>query len=790
MARFSIIVPVYNSAVYLNECLDSVCGQTFGDFEVICVNDGSVDNSRDLLTAWSMKDERIHVIDKVNGGPSSARNDGIRLAQGDYICFLDADDKLEPYALERLASVIDEGTPDKNALDAVVFGWSYMPAGKADRYVREHVRVRDAFYPAFVPELLFKEMSNPYLRLAVRREALRASGVLFDESLFVGEDAQFLFALYPRIGAVKLISDKLYRYLLPHKGSIMAEYKYDVANLCISDLNAAISIFADWKSAGFLDAYGAQLMKWFVRGQLYTILRQSADIREPLTALVRQMWQANFTNDELLSLDLDEPTAQLVRIVLDSDDEGRLAIDERVLARELLKWRIAEYGIADLAVTAAERTVTYLLENREMLLKGASADGAGSVQKLTATDGSQVQGEADDEPNTADDDQAPVGETCIEPIAFPHPIENPIVSVVVPIYNVAKYLDQALNSIQRQELQDIEIICVNDGSTDESPTILRTHAEHDVRIRVIDKPNGGYGSACNRGLEEARGTWIAIVEPDDWIDSHMYQAMTDFAATFGESVDIVKTPYWRIWMPDTENERRVNCSYRGRIKPASQPFKLADPGVTHLIIHHPSIWSAIYRRSFLESKGIKFMEIPGAGWADNPFLVETLCQAESIVYLDEPFYHYREETPEKTAAVALKGWRVSLERWHDMFDVYERLGVTDENIRRAHIRRGFTYIGAILEHHDLNVEPDVREQVKAVFDRMDDALVFSESNISPGSKQLYARVKGVKMPQVSALPYVAQIVKGGLYNVTNTGPAMTLDTLKGFVGSHAKREGK
>lgn len=767
MARFSIIIPVYNSEAYLDECFDSVCGQTYQDFEVICVNDGSTDSSRDLLSAWALRDERIHVIDKANGGPSSARNDGIRLAQGDYICFLDADDKFEPNALERLAGVVG-----KESLDAVVFGWSYMPAGKiADRFVREHVKVRDAFYPAFAPELLFEEMSNPYLRLAVRREALLASGVLFDETLRVGEDAQFLFALYPRIGAVRLISDKLYRYLLPHKGSIMADYKNDVAHLCISDLNAAIAIFADWKSAGFLDAYGARLMKWFVRGQLYTILRQSSEIREPMTALVAQMWRANFTADELVALDLDEATKQLVSIVLAADEEGKLAIDDDELARALLKWRIAEYGVADLAVTAAERATAFLLDNKRMLLKEPIET------KAVQGEFSGCHSERSEESLRSSEPSKPLR-------------GDSLVSVIVPIYNVAKFLDQALDSIQAQTLQNIEIICVNDGSTDNSLAIMRAHADCDARIRVIDKPNGGYGSACNRGLAEARGTWIAIVEPDDWIDERMYQAMTDFASTFSQEIDIVKTPYWRIWMPDTESERRVNCSYRGRIKPASQPFKLTDPGATHLIIHHPSIWSALYRRSFLERCNIKFMEIPGAGWADNPFLVETLCQAESIVYLDEPFYHYREETPEKTAAVALKGWQVSLDRWHDMLDIYERLGVTDENIRRAHVRRGFTYIGAILEHHNLNTEPDVRKQVKAVFDRMDDALVFSEPNISPGSKQLYAQVKGVKMPKVSALPYVAQIVKGGLYNVVNTGPAMTLDTLKGFVGAHAKREGK
>ena len=85
MPRFSIIVAVYNAEQYLDECLDSICGQTCGDFEVICINDGSTDSSREILSDRSFSDARIRVIDKANGGPSSARNDGLRISQGEYV---------------------------------------------------------------------------------------------------------------------------------------------------------------------------------------------------------------------------------------------------------------------------------------------------------------------------------------------------------------------------------------------------------------------------------------------------------------------------------------------------------------------------------------------------------------------------------------------------------------------------------------------------------------------------------------------------------------------------------
>ena len=124
---------------------------------------------------------------------------------------------------------------------------------------------------------------------------------------------------------------------------------------------------------------------------------------------------------------------------------------------------------------------------------------------------------------------------------------NPIVSVIVPVYNVEKFLDQALVSIENQTLRDIEIIVLNDGSTDSSPEIIKEHAKNDSRIIVSNKKNEGYGATCNKGMDLAKGEWIAIVEPDDWIDENMYFDMVNFASdseiNYGKKVEIVKTPW-------------------------------------------------------------------------------------------------------------------------------------------------------------------------------------------------------------------------------------------------------
>ena len=365
-----------------------------------------------------------------------------------------------------------------------------------------------------------------------------------------------------------------------------------------------------------------------------------------------------------------------------------------------------------------------------------------------------------------------------------------LISVIVPIYNAQPYLEQCLNSIVGQTYKNLEIILLNDGSTDDSLTTIHRFAGDDARIKVVDKQNQGYGATCNRGIAEATGTWISIVEPDDWIEPDMYADMLAFAAKFeeeGTPLDIVKTPYWRIWMPDTDEERKINCSYKCRIEPAQQPFAITD--AAHLLCHHPSIWSAIYRKSFLDKHNIRFREIPGAGWADNPFLIETLCQTDRIGYFDTEYYCYREETPEKSKNFALNNTLLPLERWNDMMDELERLDITDEQILRAHNSRGFTYLSGIIEEVDLTHD-NVREAARHMFERMDADLVFTDSELSPGMKRLYADLRGIPCPKINPLPYTKSLFNEGIYNLKNTGIRNTMRTLKYSDTNKTRREGR
>ena len=117
------------------------------------------------------------------------------------------------------------------------------------------------------------------------------------------------------------------------------------------------------------------------------------------------------------------------------------------------------------------------------------------------------------------------------------------VSIIIPTYNVEEYLEECMDSVVRQTLQDIEIICINDGSTDGSLEILKRYAQNDKRIIIVDKENGGYGIGMNIGLDKATGEYIGIVEPDDFVPLNMYEDLYNIAEK--ENLDFVKADFYR-----------------------------------------------------------------------------------------------------------------------------------------------------------------------------------------------------------------------------------------------------
>lgn len=345
--------------------------------------------------------------------------------------------------------------------------------------------------------------------------------------------------------------------------------------------------------------------------------------------------------------------------------------------------------------------------------------------------------------------------------------ESPRVSVVVPICNVENFLDQCLESVRAQTFSDIEILCLNDGSRDASSSIMHRHAEADDRIICVDKQNEGYGATCNRGLDMARGEYVAIVEPDDFLLPGMFEQMLALNDELG-GLDVVKAPWIELheWNnPDALYERAG--SLFGMLPTSKKPFTIADAPI--LLEGHPSIWSALYRRGFLNDEGIRFHPYPGAGWADNPFLVQTLCRAKRIGYLDKAFYCYRTDLPGSTAN-HLTEEKIALPfvRWLDMTNEMKALGVTDEGIWRAHAVRAFNYLDDAIADDGWD-NPVVKRMTRQMFEALPERHVLRCAKLSPAKKRFYFEVLEKPVPAISPMPYCGHLVKQAAHSLCTLG---------------------
>lgn len=213
----------------------------------------------------------------------------------------------------------------------------------------------------------------------------------------------------------------------------------------------------------------------------------------------------------------------------------------------------------------------------------------------------------------------------------------PKVSIIVPIYNVEKYLSQCLESICKQTLKDIEIICVNDGSTDGSADILKKYQEKDGRIKCITKENSGYGDSMNKGFAEASGEYIGIVESDDFVEPKMFEEL--YFTAIRNDADIVKSNFWLYWDNSGKNELYQYFS-------EDENNKIIEPSMYNggsLFLRKMSIWSAIYRKKFIVDNKIQFLATSGASFQDTAFTFKAFSYAKRLVCLTDAYLHYRQD---------------------------------------------------------------------------------------------------------------------------------------------------
>lgn len=217
-------------------------------------------------------------------------------------------------------------------------------------------------------------------------------------------------------------------------------------------------------------------------------------------------------------------------------------------------------------------------------------------------------------------------------------MKKPVISVIVPVYNVENYLAKCLDSILNQTFSNIEIICVNDGSTDNSRKILETYKNKDSRIKIVDKKNGGLSSARNAGMKVATGEFYSFIDSDDWIDITMLEKLYNNMLEHESDISICAVHQF-----DETNQRIDDSNPYYTLEYFDKTF---DNRAFSYVDTKPFImdvcvmaWNKLYRRSLIEKCNAEFPD--GLIFEDGPFFFTIFFKTQKVSIVRDFLYYYR-----------------------------------------------------------------------------------------------------------------------------------------------------
>ena len=214
----------------------------------------------------------------------------------------------------------------------------------------------------------------------------------------------------------------------------------------------------------------------------------------------------------------------------------------------------------------------------------------------------------------------------------------PLVSIIMPSLNVVSYIEECLQSAINQTLKDIEIICIDAGSTDGTREVITKYLLTDKRMRLIGSAVKSYGYQVNLGIQEARGEYIGILETDDYVDCEMYERLYEVAKK--DYADYVRADYDELF--EIKGKRIFNTRHIFNDIRNYNIETIAE-NMPEVFTKDFNIWSGIYRKKFLDKYNIRLNETPGAAFQDIGFKLLTLTYAQKMIYINYSGYRYRLE---------------------------------------------------------------------------------------------------------------------------------------------------
>lgn len=549
--KISVIVPVYNVEKYLDNCLQSIIKQTYTNIEIICVNDGSMDDSPRILEKYRQIDDRIIVVNEPkNNGLLLARKHGVELAKGEYVIFVDSDDTLDSELCDYLAKVTET-----DHSDIIQFG----------------VCVEDYSGDKEKKEWLEKAL-NPKETILKEDEILRAA--------------------YDKRTISTSLLGKAYK-----TGLVKRAYE------CIPDFYCYVGedIYTFFYLAHFANSYHGIPTKGYYTYRYGFGVTQSNEMSVSKFEMYCRM--ANFI--EIINKCFGKENNPNVNLCVEKMKVRLFEDCCRILKNRI---KIAEYSQAEQLFVRCWKRVNV---PKEVEIKNLECSFVSIANKYVEE---------------------------FERVCNAYSQEKkPLISVIIPVYNSEEYLKTCIESVLNQGIDEIEIVCVDDASSDDSLAILEEYADMDDRITVISQKNGGASSARNHGLRFARGKYIQFLDSDDYLRENALKTLWEYADR--EKTDIIYFGAKSVF--DDEHLKKNHGQYE-EYYTRKQVFKEPISGDTMFLdlvsrnCFRCSVPLQFIRRDFLMDSHILFEE--GIVHEDELFSSLILAVASRVLCIEDCLY--------------------------------------------------------------------------------------------------------------------------------------------------------
>lgn len=315
---------------------------------------------------------------------------------------------------------------------------------------------------------------------------------------------------------------------------------------------------------------------------------------------------------------------------------------------------------------------------------------------------------------------------------------NKKVSIIVPVYNVEKYLNVCMEGLINQTYKDIEIILINDGSTDSSEEICNILSKKDSRIKVYNQKNRGVSFARNLGLEKAIGEYICFVDPDDYVEYNMIEILVDFAEKSNKDLVICGYYFEHRYLDKDKNIKfsryAIKCeekNYKNKSEIKEDLVKLWDNALMY------NIWNKLYKSEIIKSNGIRFIEYSMG--EDLEFNKNYLTFCNNIYVTSKCLYHYVREREGAATQKYVKGWfDIRFKEHISLIKFFEEYGINSPEVNEYLARR---YVERVLGCIENEFNRKNEKSIKEKFEEINKILNNNEVNkavkiMKPKSKKV------------------------------------------------------